>query len=129
MPLFGMGFTSLQPVFVGNVAEACVRVLADPSTQGNVYELGGPKVYAYEELVKLVLRQIGRPALTIPFPFIAWEALAALMAFLPDPPLTPDQVKLMKEDNVVGRKALTLEDLGIRPTPVEEVLPTYINPR
>ena len=122
-----MGYTKLQPVFVGNVAEACVRVLADHSTQGKVYEIAGPRVYAYRQLVQLVLERIGRRTVMVPVPFLVWDTLAALMTLHPDPPLTRDQVKLMKRDNVVGGNALTLEDLGIRPISVEEVLPTYIN--
>ena len=118
----------MQPVFVGNVAEACVRVLAKPSTEGKVYELGGPRVYTYKALVQLVLKQVGRRRVLIPVPFFVWDTLAALMAFLPNPPLTRDQVKLMKRDNVIEGKALTLEDLGIGPDSVEEILLTYINP-
>ena len=128
LPLFGMGRTNLQPVFVGDVAEACVRVLADPSTQGKAYELGGPRVYTYKALLRLVLRQVDRRRVLVPLPFFLWDTLAALMAFLPDPPLTRDQVKLMKRDNVVEGTTLTLEDLGIGPISVEEILPTYINP-
>ncbi len=127
LPLFGLGRTKLQPVFVGNVAEACVRVLADPSTQGKVYELGGPRIYTYKELMKLVLDHVGRRRALVPVPFFVWDALAALLSVLANPPLTRDQVKLMKSDNVVGEAALTLEDLGIDPTPVEKVLPTYLH--
>ena len=127
LPLFGMGTTRLQPVHVGDVAEACVRVLADPSTQGNLYELGGPRVYTYKALLRLVLKQAGKRRLVVPFPFFLWDILAALMAVLPNPPLTRDQVTLMKGDNVVDGKALTLEDLGIAPASVEEILPGYIN--
>ena len=127
LPLFGMGTTRLQPVHVGDVAEACVRVLADPSTQGNLYELGGPRVYTYKALLQLVLKQAGKRRLVVPFPFFLWDILAALMAVLPNPPLTRDQVTLMKGDNVVDGKALTLEDLGIAPASVEEILPGYIN--
>ena len=127
LPLFGMGTTKLQPVHVGDVAEACVRVLADPSTQGNLYELGGPRVYTYKALLQLVLKQAGKSRLLVPFPFFLWDILAALMAVLPNPPLTRDQVTLMKGDNVVDGKALTLEDLGIAPASVEEILPGYIN--
>ena len=126
LPLFGSGGTRLQPVFVGNVAEACVRVLADPSTRCRVYELGGPRVYPYRELVRLVLEQMARRTVMIPVPFLVWDILAAVMALLPDPPLTRDQVKLMKRDNVVGGQALTLGDLGIRSIPLEEVLPDCI---
>ena len=127
LPLFGMGRTNLQPVFVGNVADACVRVLANPSTKGEVYELGGPRVYTYKALVQLVLKQVDRRRVLVPVPFIVWDIVAALMAVLPNPPLTRDQLKLMKRDNVIEGKALTLEDLGIGPDSVEEILPTYIN--
>ncbi len=128
LPLFGMGRTNLQPVFVENVAEACVRVLANSSTEGKIYELGGPRVYTYKALVQLVLEQVGRGRILVPVPFCVWDTLAALMAFLPNPPLSRDQVKLLKRDNVVEGSTLTLEDLGIGPIPVEEILPTYINP-
>ena len=127
LPLFGMGRTNLQPVHVGDVAEACVRVLADPSTEGKVYEFGGPRVYTYKALVQLVLEQADRRRVLVPVPFFMWDTLAALLEFLPNPPLTRDQVKLMKRDNVVEGKALTLEDLGIAPASVEEILPTYIS--
>ncbi len=122
LPLFGDGCTRLQPVFVDNVAQACVRVLADPSTACRVYELGGPQVYTYRELVQLVLGQIGRRKAVIPVPFLVWDILAGVMALHPNPPLTRDQVKLLRQDNVVGEQALTLQDLGILPVRVEQVL-------
>ena len=122
LPLFGDGLTRLQPVFVDNVAQACVRVLADPSTACRVYELGGPQVYAYRELVQLVLGHIGRRKAVIPVPFLVWDTLAGVMALHPNPPLTRDQVQLLRQDNVVGEQALTLQDLGVLPVPVEEVL-------
>ena len=122
VPLFGDGGTRLQPVFVEDVAEACVRSLADPSTAGRVYELGGPEVFAYRELVQLVLQRMGWGRVVIPVPFFAWDILAGLMAWHPSPPLTRDQVSLLKSDNAVAAQASTLEDLGIRPVPVEEVL-------
>ena len=126
LPLFGTGGTRLQPVFVGDVAEACAKVLADPSTRGRIYELGGPRVYAYEDLVRLVIEGIDRRTALVPVPFLAWEVLAAVAALLPNPPLTRDQVKLMRRDNVVGSEALTLGDLGIRPALLEEALPDCI---
>ena len=126
LPLFGTGATRLQPVFVGDVAEACAKVLAEPSSQGRVYELGGPRIYAYVELVRLVLERVGRRTALLPIPFLVWDILAAGLALHPNSPLTRDQVKLMKRDNVVGRDALTLNDLGIRPVLLEEVLPQCI---
>ena len=128
LPLFGMGRTNLQPVFVGDVAEACVRVLADPATQGKAYELGGPRVYTYKALLQLVLNQVDRRRVLVPVPFFVWDMLAAIMAIFPNPPLTRDQVKLMKQDNVIEGNELTLEDLGISPVSVEEILSTYISP-
>ena len=122
LPLFGTGGTRLQPVFVGDVAEACAKVLADPSSQGRVYELGGPRVYAYRDLVRLVLDRAGTRTALVPVPFLVWDVLAATLSLLPSPPITRDQVKLMKRDNVVGREALALSDLGIRPVALEEVL-------
>lgn len=127
LPLFGMGRIKLQPVFVGDVAEACATALADSSTRGKVYELGGPRIYTYKALMNLVLEHVGRRRLLVPVPFFVWDSLASLMSGLSNPPLTRDQVALMKRDNVVGETALTLEVLGIEPTPVEEILPTYIN--
>ncbi len=126
LPLFGSGATNLQPVHVGDVAKACAKALADPSTAGKLYELGGPRVYTYKALLEMVLEHAGKRRVLVPVPFFIWEILVAPMAFLPNPPLTRDQVKLMKGDNVLGGKALTLKDLGIEAASVEEILPTYI---
>ena len=129
LPLFGDGGTRLQPVFVDDVAEACLKALADPVTRYRVYELGGPRVYTYRELVRSVIERIGRRPPAIPVPFPVWDVLAAAMNLLPDPPLTRDQVKLMKRDNVVGERAWTMSDLDIRPVPLEDVLTDCIGPR
>lgn len=125
MPLFGAGETKLQPVFVGDVAEAVAEALATPATMGRLYELGGPRVYTYKELVQLVLARIERKRLLMPVPYFAWEVLAAFMAPLPSRPISRNQVELMQRDNVVRADALTLADLGIAPTPVEAMWPTY----
>lgn len=126
LPLFGSGRTRLQPVYVGDVAAACIAVLALPETAGRVYELGGPQVFTYAGLLRLVLARVRRRRLLVPVPFLVWDTLAALMTVLPDPPLTRDQVTLMKSDNVVAADAATLRDLGIEPTPVEAILPAYL---
>jgi NADH dehydrogenase len=90
--------------------------------------LGGPRVYTYRALLQLVLQQVDRRRVLVPVPFFVWDRLAALMAFFPNPPLTRDQVKLMTQDNVIEGNELTLEDLGISPFSVEEILSTYISP-
>ncbi|MGH8657590.1 MAG: complex I NDUFA9 subunit family protein, partial [Gammaproteobacteria bacterium] len=126
VPLFGNGEVRLQPVFVGDVAEAVVKALSEPAAKGKLYELGGPRVYSYRALVELLLRHLQRKRLLVPVPYFVWKVQAALLGVLPNPPLTYDQVVLMKGDNVVRAKALSFADLGLSPTAVETELPLYI---
>ena len=127
LPLIGGGHTRFQPVYVGDVADAVVKCLDDPTTAGRTYELGGPKVYTFRELIELVLGEIRRKRLLVDLPFGLAAIQARLMSILPNPPLTPDQVELLKRDNVVSSGALTLAALGIAPTAVEGVLPSYLD--
>jgi uncharacterized protein YbjT (DUF2867 family) len=129
LPLFGSGAVRLQPVYVGDVAEAVARALAMPASAGKLYELGGPKIYTYRQLLQLMLEQSGRRRWLMPLPYLAWEVLAGLLALLPNPPVSRDQITLMKRDNVVGDRAATLADLGIEPTAAEVVLPKYLGRR
>lgn len=123
LPLFGGGRTRLQPVYVGDVAEAAVRALEKPATAGEVFQLGGPRVYSFRQLVELTLDTIGRRRLLLPVPFFIAERQAMMLELLPDPPLTRDQVRLLKVDNVVDRKAKGFAELGIEPVAVESELP------
>jgi NADH dehydrogenase len=125
LPLFGRGEVKLQPVDVGDVAEAAAKALAMPMTRGRTYELGGPRVYPYKALLRLVIAATGRKRLLIPVPYVVWDILAFLLSPLPRAPISRDQVTLMKRDNVVAPDALTLADLGIAPTSVEAILPGY----
>ena len=127
LPLIGGGHTRFQPVYVGDVADAVVKCLDDPTTAGRTYELGGPKVYTFRELIELMLGEIRRKRLLVDLPFGLAAIQARLMSILPNPPLTPDQVELLKRDNVVSSGALTLAALGIAPTAVEGVLPSYLD--
>ncbi len=131
LPLIGGGRTKFQPVFVSDVAAAILRALSDPATRGKTYELGGPTVYTFKELMRIILRESGRKRLLVPWPFF----LASINAFflqmpsllLPVAPLlTVDQVRLLKSDNVVHEGALTLADLGIAPGRVETIVPSYL---
>jgi len=126
LPLIGGGHTRFQPVYVGDVANAVLKCLDDPTTAGRTYELGGPKVYTFRELIQLLLDEIRRKRLLVDLPFGLAAAQARLMSILPSPPLTADQVELLKRDNVVSSSALTLSTLGITPTAVEAILPTYL---
>jgi len=127
LPLIGGGETRFQPVYVGDVADAVVGCLEDPATAGRVYELGGPKVYTFREIIELLLSEIRRKRWLIDLPFGLAAFQARLMSILPNPPLTPDQVELLKSDNIVSSGAMNLASLGIAPTPAEVILPTYLD--
>jgi uncharacterized protein YbjT (DUF2867 family) len=120
----GGGHTKFQPVFVGDVAQAIVAGL--DRRDGRTYELGGPAVYSFKELLQLILRETGRRRALIPLPFGLAFLNAAFLQLLPKPLLTMDQVRLLKKDNVVSQTAPGLADLGIAPTSVEAVIPSYL---
>ena len=130
LPLIGGGHTRFQPVFVGDVAAAVAAAVTDPSAEGRTYELGGPGVYSFRELMTLLLADIRRERLLLPVPFGVAGLLGRmgdLMSFLPIAPwITSDQVALLKRDNVVAAGALGLRDLGVTPSPMEPILPTYL---
>ncbi len=126
LPLIGGGWTRFQPVYVGDVAAAIVKCLEDPATDGKTYELGGPSIYTFKELLEYVLEQTGRHRLLMPVPWALATLQGACFELLPRPLLTRDQVALLRTDNVVGEDALTLADLGISPTAVEAVVPDYL---
>jgi uncharacterized protein YbjT (DUF2867 family) len=96
----------------------------------DTYELGGPEVKTFKELLQYVLTVTGRKRPLLPLPFAVAELQAWFLQFLPKPPLTPDQVELLKTDNVVSdaakREGRTLEALGIAPTALEAIAPTYL---
>jgi NADH dehydrogenase len=127
LPLIGGGGTRFQTVYVGDVADAIAKSVSDPACAGRTYELGGPHVYTFKELMELLLRQIHRRRLLVPWPFAMAELQAIFFELLPVPPLTRDQVRMLRHDNVVAEGALTLADLGIAPTAAEVILPTYLD--
>ena len=123
LPVFDVSF---QPVYVGDVADAVDAILEDPATAGRTYELGGPRVITFRELMQVVLRETGRKRWLLPIPLAIAEVEALFLELLPVPPLTRDQVKLLSRDNVVDPDALTLKDLGITATALEAIVPTYL---
>lgn len=127
LPLIGGGHTKFQPVYVADVAAAVEKALDDASTAGKTYELGGPRIYTFRDLMSLLLKEIGRCRALVPLPFALASLKAAFLQLLPIPPLTVDQVRMLKVDNVVGAGALGFKELGIAPTTVESVLPTYLD--
>ncbi len=126
LPLIGGGETRFQPVYVGDVADALLRMVEDPATAGKTYELGGPRVCSFRMLMEMTLREIGRRRLLVPLPFAVAGLQAWFLEWLPAPPLTRDQVRLLKRDNVVAPGTLGLADLGVQSTAMEAVIPSYL---
>lgn len=130
LPLIGGGQTRFQPVFVGDVAGAVDAILAGQGKPGTTYELGGPEVRTFEELMQLMLRTIGRKRLLVPLPFALARFQAFFLEMLPKPLLTRDQVRQLQYDNVVSegaeREGRTLRAFGIAPTAMESVLASYL---
>lgn len=134
LPLIGGGKTKFQPVFVGDVAEAAVEAMERREAKGRTYELGGPSVYTFKDLMEFILKTIRRRRVLVPVPFTAATGLGLLgeiagkLPFV-QPFLTRDQVLLLKQDNVVGATQdghPTLADLGIDAETVEAVVPAYL---
>ncbi len=127
LPLIGGGRTRFQPVYVGDVAEAVVRAIENPAATGQTYELGGPNAYSFADLMRMLLNEIGRRRLLVPLPFAMASLMGAVAQCLPSPQLTVDQVRQLKRDNVPSGTLPGLADLGITPTAVEAILPTYLD--
>ncbi|MET1028321.1 MAG: complex I NDUFA9 subunit family protein [Dongiaceae bacterium] len=127
LPLIGGGRTRFQPVYVVDVAAAIIAALERPDAAGQTYELGGPHQYSFRDLLEFLLREIRRKRLllSIPFPLASLQGL--LLQGLPHPPLTLDQVRMLKRDNIVAAGAKGLSDLGIVPTALEVVVPSYLD--
>jgi uncharacterized protein YbjT (DUF2867 family) len=121
-PMFGSGATRLQPVYVEDVAEAVVRILRAPAAS-QLYELAGPRVYTYQELLRTIAASAGTRPLLVPFPFGLWYVIGYVAEALPSPPLTRNQVELIRQDNVSEPGAPGLEALQISPQPIEIMLP------
>jgi NADH dehydrogenase len=130
LPLIGFGKTKFQPVYVGDVAQAVVAAIEGRAKPGAIYELGGPKVYSFKELLDKIGEYTMRKRAYVPIPFWAATMQAALVQWLPNAPLTVDQVRMLRSDNVVSQRAkdegLILESLGIKPHSVEAIVPDYL---
>ncbi len=130
LPLIGGGETRFQPVFVGDVAQAIVKAVEGKTRPGAAYELGGPEVKSFRHLLEFVCAVTERKRLLVPLPFWLARLQASVLQFLPKPPLTPDQVELLKSDNVVSeaaqRDGRTLDGLGIESSAFAAIVPTYL---
>jgi NADH dehydrogenase len=127
LPLIGGGKTRFQPVYVGDVADAIMAALDQADAPGKTYELGGPTVYTFRALMELMLAEIGAKRILLPLSWKIAGLQAGLVEWIPSPPLTRDQVELLKTDNVLSGALPGLADLGVRPTAAELILPTYLD--
>jgi uncharacterized protein YbjT (DUF2867 family) len=125
MPVIS-GASRMQPVYVGDVADAMMAALDRPEAAGRIYELGGPRIFTFRELLQYVLKETGRdrPLIAVP-PGLA-RLQAMLAEHLPGKPLTRDQLLMLARDNITSEQAPGLTDLGVIPTPVEMVVPQYL---
>jgi NADH dehydrogenase len=121
MPVIS-GTSLFQPVFVGDVADAAMAALARPDAAGRIYELGGPKVMSFREILGWILAQIGRHRPLVAMP----DRVARLMASVPFSGLTYDQLLMLARDNVASADLPGLADLGVTPTPIDLVVPAYL---
>ena len=131
LPLIGGGETKLQPAYVGDVATAVADAAEGKTRAGAVYELGGPEVLSMREIMKIILDITDRDRMLVSLPFGLAKLQSLLLQFAPGPfKLTPDQVELLRSDNVVSDAAraagLTLEGLGISPDSIEAIAPQYL---
>ena len=133
LPLPGGGKMRMQPVYVEDLASAIMASLGfgvvklAKSPRGKLFEVGGPDVFSFRQLMEMTLMHIQRRRLLVPVPFFAMSCGASIAGLLPNPPITVDQVRLLKCDNIVSKGARTLSDLGVTPTCVDAVLPTYLD--
>jgi uncharacterized protein YbjT (DUF2867 family) len=121
-PMFGSGRTRLQPAYVDDVAEAIVMALQRTETNAITFECGGPRIYTYEELLRILAREAGLKPILIPVPFAAWQALAWIAEMMPSPLITRNQVEQMRIDNVPSSEMPGFGELGISPHTIEETL-------
>ena len=130
LPLIGGGSNKLQPVYVGDVAEAYARAVDGDIEGGRIYELGGPEVLTFRECMEEMLRIINRQRMFVSVPWSVARLQAKVLGMLPNPLLTPDQVKLLQIDNVVSEAAeeerRTLNGLGIGAHSIDAIVPSYL---
>lgn len=120
-PMFGRGRTRLQPVHVEDVAQGIVSILATDAREP-IYELAGPRIYTFENLLRTISAHLGIERMLVPVPFGLWKTLAVPAEMLPSPPLTLNQVQLMEIDNVAAPGCAGLAALGVEPRSLETAL-------
>ena len=126
LPLIGGGKTKFAPVYVGDVAKAIAKSLELKNIEPKIYELAGPENYSFKELMEILLAEIKKKRFLISIPFSLAKFQSYFLQIMPNPLLTPDQVEMLKYNNIISGNHPTLKDLGITGTAIQNVLPKYI---
>jgi NADH dehydrogenase len=126
IPLVGEGKTKFAPIYVGDIAKSIVKSLELNNADIKIYELGGPENFSFKELMNILLNEIKKKRFLIPIPFSLAKINSYLLQLLPNPLLTPDQVELLKYNNITTGQHPTLTNLGITGKTIKDVLPKYI---
>lgn len=126
LPAIGGGKTKFQPVWVDDVARAVLACILNQKTAGKIYELGGPQVYSFRELLRYLAEVTGKRRALMPIPFPVAKLMGSAAQLLPSPMLTYDQVRLLQRDNVCRGELPGFAELGIEPAALESIVPTYL---
>ncbi len=124
LPLIGGGKTLFQPIYVGDVAKAISNAIKNKSL--GIYELGGPDIVSFKDILKKLKSYTGQKFCLLPLPFFIAKIQAVMMSILPNAPITIDQIRSLKTDSIVDKHAMTLSDLNVKPTPMDQILPSYL---
>ncbi len=127
IPVVGINY-KFQPILVDDVADAIVKAIEIEGNEGKIYEIGGPKIISFGDMVKSILKTINKKRLVVPMPMPIAKIQSAITDLLPFPPiLTKDQCQILSEaDNIVSNNHLTLKDLNIEPSDVEEEMKKWL---
>jgi len=130
LPLIGGGKTKFQPVYVGDIARAVLNIIADPDTSkydGHIFELAGPATYSFRQLLQTMTGVTKQDVALVSLPVPVAKLMGVFGALLPKPPLTVDQVRVLASDNIAGEGSAGLKALGVEPTGLESILPSYLS--
>ena len=127
IPVVGINY-KFQPILVNDVADAIVQAIEIKGNEGKIYEIGGPKVISFGDMVKLILKTINKKRFVVPMPMPIAKIQSTILSLLPIPPiLTKDQCEILSEaDNVVSNNHMTLQDLNVKPSDVEEAMKKWL---
>ena len=127
IPVVGMNY-KFQPILVTDVADAIVQAMETKGNEGKIYEIGGPKVISFGDMVKSILSTINKKRFVVEMPMPLAKIQSTITDLLPIPPiLTRDQCEILSEaDNVVSNSHLTLKNLDINPSDVEEAMKKWL---